>query len=179
MAERTLGQVWGMRLAFLALAGVILFSHLLPLETTPRRWAAPVLLVALCFAWALRRPDYVPAIAVAGVMLLADLLLQRPPGLWALLVLLATEWLKRRDRHMRDTTFLAEWVTVAAVLLGITLAYRLVLSLLIVSSGMLFLSLMQFGMTVLAYPVVAALSHVVFRVRRASPGELDPLGRKT
>ena len=69
-----------MRAAFVGISLLIMFFHLLPLETTPRRWAAPDLLVCLCFAWALRRPDYVPALAVAGVMLLADLMFQRPPG---------------------------------------------------------------------------------------------------
>ncbi|MFW2543352.1 rod shape-determining protein MreD [Primorskyibacter sp. 2E107] len=179
MVERGPAHIWAMRGTYLALAMVVIFLHLLPLQTMPRQFAGPDLLVALTFAWALRRPDYVPMVLVAGVMLLADLLFGRPPGLWAALVLIATEWLKRRDRRMRDTTFVAEWITVAVVLVLLQIAYRLTLGVLIVPGGALFLSVMQCAMTVLVYPAVVGLSHVILRVRRRAPGELDPMGRRT
>ncbi|MFZ7092007.1 rod shape-determining protein MreD [Primorskyibacter sp. 2E233] len=179
MVERGPGHIWAMRCIYLAISVLVIFLHLLPLQTMPRHFAGPDLIVALTFAWALRRPDYVPAILIAGVMLLTDMLFGRPPGLWALLVLLASEWLKRRDRRMRDTTFVAEWLTVTAVLFTITATYRIVLGVLIVPGGALFLSVMEFAMTVLAYPVVVAISHVLFRVRRSAPGEIDPMGRRT
>ena len=165
-----------MRAVLVALCVGIMFFHLLPLETTPQRWAAPDLIVALCFAWALRRPDYVPLLAVAGVMLLADLLFQRPPGLWAALVVLAVHWLKSRERRQRETSFVLEWFTVAGCLVTITLLYRLVLLVLIVSPGAPFLTLMQLVMTILVYPIVVVLSHLAFGVRRSAPGEVDRLG---
>ena len=176
MVDQSPARTWSMRGAFLLLCLVIMFFHLLPLETTPRRWAAPDLMVALCFAWALRRPDYVPALSVAAIMLLADLVFQRPPGLWAALVVLAVEWLKSRERRQRDNTFVLEWITVAGCLFVITLIYRLVLMVLIVSPGALFLTLMQYFMTLAAYPVVVLLSRMVLGVRRSTPGEVDRLG---
>lgn len=177
MAERSATQLWGMRAVYLGLALIVLFIHLLPLQTTPRGFAGPDLLVAITFAWVLRRPDFVPPLAIAGVMLVADMLLQRPPGLWSLLVLLASEWLKGQDRRLRENTFFAEWVTVAIALAAITMLYRLVLGVLIVSPGTLFLVLMQYGTTVLVYPVAVAVSALVFGVRRSAPGEFDPVGR--
>lgn len=177
MVERGPAHIWAMRGAYLALAMVVIFLHLLPLQTLPRSFAGPDLLVAFTFAWALRRPDYVPALLVALVMLLADLLFGRPPGLWAACMLIGTEWLKRRDRRMRDTTFVAEWLTIATLLLMLTAGYRLALAILIVPGGTLFLYATQYAMTVLAYPFAVGLSHVFFRVRRSSPGEVDPMGR--
>jgi rod shape-determining protein MreD len=177
MAENSPARLWSMRAVYVGLALGIAFMHLLPMQTLPRRLAGPDLLTALTFAWALRRPAYVPALLIALVMLAADFLFQRPPGLWALLVLLATEWLKNRARHVRENTFLAEWLTAAGVLLFITLLYRLVLGVLIVLPGMFSLALMQYGMTVLAYPLVAAASFLVFGVRRSTPGEYDHTGR--
>ncbi|MGR3270661.1 rod shape-determining protein MreD [Thalassococcus profundi] len=176
MVDQGAARTWTMRAAFVLICLVIVFFHLLPLETTPRRWAAPDLIVALCFAWALRRPDYVPTFAVAGVMLLADLVFQRPPGLWAALVVLAVEWLKSRERRHRDNTFVLEWITVAGCLLAITLVYRLILLLLIVAPGTMFLTLIQYVMTLAFYPVVVVLSHLIFGVRRSTPGEVDRLG---
>jgi rod shape-determining protein MreD len=131
----------------------------------------------LTLAWAIRRPDYVPMLSIAAVMLVADLLFHRPPGLWAMLVLLAAEWLKPRGRQVRENTFAAEWLTAATALLFITLVYRLVLALLIVTPGMLSLWLMQYGMTVAAYPLVAGLSYLALGVRRSTPGEFDHTGR--
>ena len=63
--------------------------------------------------------------------LLADFLFQRPPGLWAALVVLAAEALKARAVGLRDLPFPVEWVSVGTTLVGITLAYRLVLAVLL------------------------------------------------
>ena len=51
-------RTWPMRLAFVALALVVVFFHLLPLETVPRQWAPPDVLLAFTFAWVLRRPPH-------------------------------------------------------------------------------------------------------------------------
>ncbi|MBN9889197.1 rod shape-determining protein MreD [Salipiger abyssi] len=177
MAEARPARIWIMRGTFVGLSLLVMFYHLLPLDMMPPRYAGPDLLVALCFAWALRRPDYVPALSVAGVMLLADILFQRPPGLWAALVLLATEFLKSRDRRDRESTFAMEWIAVATVLLAITIAYRLVLGLLIVPSGTSFLALMRYAVTVLCYPLVVIVSQYLLGVRRMAPGDFDHAGR--
>ncbi len=177
MAENSPARLWTMRATYLGLALMIFFVHLLPMQIMPQRLAGPDVLTALTFAWALRRPDYVPMISIAAVMLTADLLFHRPPGLWAVLVLLATEWLKPRGRQVRENTFAAEWLTAAMALLFITLIYRLVLALLIVTPGMLSLWLMQYGMTVVAYPLVAGISYLALGVRRSTPGEYDHTGR--
>ncbi len=177
MAERSIFRLWAMRAVFFGIALLIAFVHLLPLETTPRSFAGPDLLTAFVFAWVLRRPDYLPPVCVALVMLLADMLFQRPPGLWALLVLLASEWLKSQDRRLRENTIFAEWLTVALALFIITVLYRVILSLLIVAPGTSFLAAMQFTLTLAVYPLVTAITYLVFGVRRSAPGEFDPVGR--
>lgn len=170
-------KLWGMRAVFVLCALLIMFFHLLPLDPSPSRWAGPDVLVAAVFAWAVRRPDYVPVLLVTGVMLLADMLLQRPPGLWAVLVVCASEWLKSRERRQRETTFALEWLTVAGTLIVITMIYRTAMMVLILSPGALMLSLVQVLMTILVYPIVVGLSYFVFGVRRAAPGDVDRLGR--
>ena len=175
--DQNLLQIWGMRLVFVLTAMVILFFHLLPLNPAPSQWAGPDILVALVFAWAVRRPDYVPILLVAAVMLLADMLLHRPPGLWSVLVVCAAEWLKSRENRQRETTFALEWLTFAGTLIVITLLYRTVLMLLILAPGTIMLSVIQVVMTILAYPVVVAASYFFFGVRRAAPGDVDRLGR--
>ena len=178
MAELRPGKLWAMRLAYLALMLLIMFVHLLPLQLTPSRVAGPDLMVAFTFAWALRRPAYVPIVLIALVMLLADLLFQRPPGLGAGLVLLAAEWLKGKGRYLRENTFVAEWLTVAGTLLLITALYRVILGLLIVAPGTFFMALMQYGLTVFIYPLGAAVRYLGFGIRRKSRGEFEQPGRR-
>jgi rod shape-determining protein MreD len=178
MAEKSTGHLWLMRATFVALALMFMFANLLPLKTTPQAWAGPDLLTGLTFAWALRRPAYVPMLVIVGVFLLADFLLHRPPGLWTLLVLLLSEWLKKRGRQVQDNTFAAEWVTMAGALFALFLAYRMILSILIVETGAFSLWAMQYGMTVAAYPFIVGLSFIAFGLRRTGPGEKDQSGRK-
>lgn len=169
MGERVYMRLWAMRGVFMLLGFGVIFWRILPLNTTPAGWAGPDLIVALAFAWALRRPDYVPPLLIGAIVLLADLMFQRPPGLWAALVVLGSEALKRRAPGLRDMGFGPEWLTVASMIVATMLAYRLILAILIVPQAPLGLSLMQMAMTVLCYPVVVAVSALVFGVRKARP----------
>lgn len=178
MSDLALTRLWGMRLLFALLVCVILFFHLLPLETTPRKWVGPDLLLGLAMAWSLRRPDYVPALGLALLFLLTDMLLQRPPGLWALLALLGCENLKIRARGLRDSGFASEWASVCVIVIGITLAYRLGLMVTFVDLPSLGLTLFEMIMTLLFYPVVVAFTHGVIGVRKAGPGGLDATGSR-
>lgn len=176
MGDNAALQKWIMRVAYVALALLVIFLNLLPLQTLPRGWAGPEIILAVTFAWVLRRPDFVPPWLVAAVLLLADLMFHRPPGLWAALVLVGAETLRARHVGLRDLTFAVEWVSVATTLVAITLGYRVVLAVLMVDQAPLGLSLMQMVMTLLVYPVVVLLSQTVLRVRKPAPGDIDALG---
>lgn len=179
MAENPAYRLWTMRLLYVLLGLVLIFLHLLPLDTLPRGWAGPDIMLALTFAWVLRRPEYVPPLLLAAMFLLGDLMFHRPPGLWAALVLVAAETLRARYIGLRDLTFAVEWVSVASTLIAVTVAYRLVLAVLMVDQAPLGLSLMQLVMTLLAYPVVVVVSQSLFGVRKLAPGDIDALGGRT
>jgi len=166
------------RMSFLGLTGSILFLHLLPLQTLPARWPAPDLLICLTFAWVLRRPEYVTVPLLAIVMLAADMLFMRPPGLMAALVVLGTEFLRGRNQLLRELPFPLEWAMVAGVMLAITLANRLVLLLVMVERPPLGLTLLHLLTTLLAYPLVVLVSRYALGVRKVAPGEVDALGHR-
>lgn len=178
MAEGSATRVWGMRLMYLALALALIFAKLIPLDFQPQAWAGPDLLVAFTFAWVLRRPEFVPALSIGLVVLLADLLFLRPPGLWAALMVLGTQALRNRARNLRDQPFVMEWLAVAVVFLAISMANRLVLAILMVPQAPLGLTIIHMMMTLICYPVVVMLSQWVFGVRKAAPGDLDRLGQR-
>lgn len=178
MAELAISRLWVMRIAYLGLATLIVFFHLLPLDTLPRRWAPPDLLVAFTFAWVLRRPDYVPITAIAAVMLMADLMLQRPPGLMAMLVVLGSEYLRGRAMSASEPSFAGEWAAVAATILAVLIANRLILWLLAVQQAPLGLTLMQAILTAVTYPLVALATHHLMGVRRLPPGDQESVGAR-
>lgn len=179
MAEGAPARVWGMRLMYLVLALAVIFVNLIPLDTQPRNWAGPDLLVALTFAWILRRPEFVPALSVAVVILLADLLFLRPPGLWAALMVMGTQALRSRARILRDQPFVTEWLAVSGIFVAISLGNRLILAVLMVPQAPLGLSVIHVAMTLICYPVVVMISQLVFGVRKSAPGDLDRLGQRT
>lgn len=168
----------GYRLMFLGLAAAVFFLRILPLSTEPVAWPGPDVLLCLALAWVLRRPDFVPAATIVAVFLVEDLILMRPPGLWTLLALFTTEFLRDRAVVLRDIPFLVEWLMVAALMAAMLLVNRLVLEVAMVPQAGLGLSLAQYLSTVAAYPLVVLLSHSVFGLRKVAPGEVDELGHR-
>ncbi len=178
MADHIATYRWFYRGLYLLLAAVVFFFRLLPLGTMPHAMPGPDLILCLTLAWMLRRPDYLPALLIAAVYLLEDLLFMRPPGVWALVVLLGTEFLRVRAAFLREVSLLVEWAAVALVLVGMGLLNRLLLGVAMVPQVGLGPTMMQIGMTVAAYPLVVALSSWAFKVRKPATGEVDAHGRR-
>ncbi|MBE0413598.1 rod shape-determining protein MreD [Yoonia sp.] len=178
MAEAVSASTWAKRLIFLALAFLIIIMQLVPLDMRPPRWAAPDLLLAFTLAWVARRPDCLPVAVVAGIFLLADLLFQRPPGLWAALVVILSETLRRRSREFRNMPLLLEWGTIAFGIVAITLANRVVLAIVMTPQAPLGLTLSQMVLTIAIYPLVVFVNHSLLGVRRLAPGAVDGKGHR-
>lgn len=166
--DRPASQLWVKRGLYMAIAMLVMFLHLLPLDSQPDRWPFPELLIALTYAWVLRRPEYVPILSIAFVMLMADLLLQRPPGLLAALVVLGAAYLRSAAPGMRDGGFVSEWTTVGAVVTAVFMLNRVILGILSVQQAALGPVVIQFMLTIVAYPVIVLLSQSAFGVRRKS-----------
>jgi rod shape-determining protein MreD len=109
------------------------------------------------------------------VLLLDDILLMRPLGLWTLIVLLVSENLRRRVDH---TQLLPFWSEVALVSICIAMAHglnHLALLLLLAETPPLAGQGLQALTTIVTYPFIALFSQLI-GVRRLAPGELDALG---
>lgn len=178
MAETIPHRHWGVMALFAALSLGVLFVQILPLRLIPPQWGGPDLLACLACAVVLRRPESAPAWLIALVFLLADLLLQRPPGLWAALMLLSCEVLRSRIGDLREAGFWLEWLTVAVVLTAATLIYRLALTVTAVEQAPAGQAALHLTATLLAYPAVALLLYFVFGLRKAAPGEVDDRGKR-
>lgn len=178
MADTPLARRWIGRLTYLLIALALIFLRLLPLDTLPRQWAPPDLLLGVTLAWVTRRPDLMPILLIAAVFLLTDLLFQRPPGLWTGLVLILTEMLRARSNSLRDVPFPLEWLTVGFGIVAITVANRAALAIVMTPQAPLALTAIQMAATIVTYPLVVGVSHYIFGVSRPAPGEVDALGHR-
>ncbi|MGB7268090.1 MAG: rod shape-determining protein MreD [Albidovulum sp.] len=178
MVESPATRRLGFRALFIGIAAIIIFFRILPLSTLPPRWPGPELLLCLTVVWVLRRPDYVPALLIAGVFLIDDLLALRPPGLWALIVLLGTEFLRSRENSTRDLPFFAEWMMAGGVIAVMTLANSFVHFLFMIPQASFAQVSVQLVATLMAYPFLALAMQLAFGLRRAATGEVDALGQR-
>lgn len=176
--DKQASHLWAKRGLYLLLATVVVFLHLLPLDTQPDRWPFPDVLIALTFAWVLRRPDYVPTLSIAAVMLMTDLLLQRPPGLMAALVVMGAAYLRSAAPGMRDVGMIGEWTTVGAVITAVFVLNRIILAILSVQQADLGPVVVQVVLTIASYPLIVLLSRSVFGVRRISVAETAGSGAR-
>tara|TARA_R110002096_G_scaffold97490_1_gene217301 strand:+ start:453 stop:992 length:540 start_codon:yes stop_codon:yes gene_type:complete len=178
MADTPTTRVWLGRSIFVLVTLALIFVQLLPLSMIPAVWAAPDWGLAVALVWVARRPDYAPMIVLAGLFFLADLLFQRPPGLWSALVVILSEILRTRAKGIRNMPFALEWGTVSVGIIVITLLNRAVLTVVMTAQAPLGLTLIQMMMTIIFYPLVVAVAHFVFGVSRPSLGQVDSRGHR-
>lgn len=142
---------------------MIFFVRLLPLGMIFPTWFTPDIFVCLIVAWVMRQPKHLPVWLLAGVLLLDDVLFLRPPGLYALLVLLACEFLRSRNALTRDLNFLVEWALAAGLLLACLLADILLQIVFLVPQDSFFALFVMWLWTILCYPFLAGLGKMVLK----------------
>lgn len=178
MADRISANRWIFCIAYFALMFAIILWHILPIQFGPTGYPGPDILLCITMAWVLRRPQYLPALLIAAVFLITDLLFLRPPGLWTALVVLGVEFLRARAATSRDLPFLVEWAMVSAVLVAMHVANRVILSVLLVQQSGFGLVVLQLMATILAYPLIVLLSRLVFGIDNMTPAEVDAMERR-
>ena len=176
MAETASRQVWIGRGVFLGLAFGIMFVQLLPLDQRPTVFSPPDLLLTLALVWAARRPDFVPFVLIGLVFFLADLLFQRPPGLYAALVVIASEVIRGRARTLRETTIFGEAGMIAVAVIAIMFVNRAVLALVLTPQASQVQMILHILATLVAIPFVMGIAQFVFGVRRPVPGQFETKG---
>jgi rod shape-determining protein MreD len=171
-------NVWTYRALLVALVAFVIFVGLLPLGQTFAFIPTPDLIMCLLFAWVIRRPDYVPMVLVAVVGFFADALLMHPLGLWTLIFLVATEYLRRSIVHTEVLSLGDELLQVATVMAASFFAYGLTLALLMADRPPITAQALHMVVTFVFYLPVVGLTQGVFGVRRLQPGEVDILGSR-
>ncbi|MFD1797628.1 rod shape-determining protein MreD [Paracoccus aurantiacus] len=161
--------------AYVGTGLAIMFFKLMPLSPGEARLPGPDLMMCITLAWVLRRPDQLPAVIIAALALIGDLMLGRPFGLWSLMVLIATELLRPRAQRWADQPFLFEWLRVAVLMGLMVIGNRLIMALFLLPLPALGPIMLQWLASVMAYPLVVAAVRSL-GVRRLSAAELEMMG---
>lgn len=176
MAETASRQVWIGRSIYLGLVFAVIFIQLLPLDQRPTLFSPPDVLLALTLVWVARRPDFVPFVMIGFVFFLADLLFQRPPGLFAALVVIASEVIRSRARTLREMTILGEFGMIAIAVIVIALVNRAVLAMVLAPQVSQVQVILHILATLVAIPFVMGVAQFIFGVRRPVPGQFETKG---
>ena len=178
MVRAWINPIWMHRLIFAGVAAFLMFVRLLPLHpSSAGHLPGPDLVLCLAFAWTMRRPEYLPVWLLAAVLLVEDFLLMRPPGLWTALVIMATEFIRSRVALTRELSFGVEWLMVAALMMAVFLAYRLVFDMAFLPQPQFGFAVVQILWSIVVYPVAVAISRYGLDLRKPAAGEVDAYGR--
>ncbi|MCB1358253.1 MAG: rod shape-determining protein MreD [Maritimibacter sp.] len=162
---------WGYALLFAVLAGLVVFLRILPTGGDAGGLPPPDFIVLAGLAWVAQRPDYVPVLLFAALLVVTELLFLRPPGVASGLAVIGLEAMRSRAGLLRERGFFTEWITAGVILALLLVAERIVLAVFFVDQPAFTLAVLGLFVNIAAYPAVAALSVWVLRVRRLAPGE--------
>ncbi len=116
-----------LRCTFLVIAVLLIMLPTLPIQTAFNHIFIPDLLLIMTFTWVMQRPDVIGPITITAVFLFADFILQRPPGLWAVIVLFAATFLGMRAARFKEVFFIYEWATVSVIVVFCYLSQYIVM----------------------------------------------------
>lgn len=165
-------------ISFALIILALMFLRLLPLDTIPATIPPPDLMMIVTFTCLLRRPTYAPVLLIAALFLLADFLLNGPPGLWAALIVAGSEFLRPRATNLRAGSVMSEWLSVAVVIAAVFIGHRIALTALMVPRPAFGFETIQMLLTIACYPIIAFGATALIGLSRDVPGAVDRHGRR-
>lgn len=171
--DREIVWIWSRRFVFVVLSGFIILIQYLPIEDRWPNIPGPDAIVAICFAWTLRRPEIMSPILIAATLLFADLMLSRPPGLWALIVLAGSVYLATRQRDLNQALFGVEWMYVSITILICFLVNYLAMFVFFLPTQNGLITAVQCLITILIYPIVVVASSKLFGIQKTVYSETN------
>lgn|SRR5690625_2020123 len=137
-----------------ALGLLAIYIEAAPLGTGPLAPPSPDLLLAVVVYWSARRPRSTPLLAVFILGLVRDMLTDAPTGVGALALVFAAEFLRRIRHRLARSSFISEWLALAAAAFGTSLFAWLLITLTLTKPPFLAVLFHQSLYTIMLYPLV-------------------------
>jgi len=164
------------RALYVAFVIVVLFLNLTPLNLLPGRYALPDLILIGTLAIIIRRAAYIPYWLAGSVFLIADILLSRPMGLWAMISLIAVEVIRANRMSFRDMFFATEWAVLGLMLFAMYMIQQFVLIFSLSTAFPLGGVIWQIGMAIVAYPIIVLIITKLFGIKKPTTADGSLLG---
>lgn len=173
-------RIWIYRILYAVFGLLAIAIPLLPLGFSPARLAMPDLFFALTIAWTIREQKATPLLLIAALALLADAVLMRPVGLWALLIVVSAELARMNDKLIREGGILAE-LTFFVLTIVVSLLVQNTMLFLVFADTYPLQSLVQIVVfSLVCYTFIILFLHYILRVRGLSsknlPNRLGKVG---
>lgn len=161
----TKSRRWFEVILFALMGFVSIGLPLIPMGLAANSIAFPDVMFALFAAWVIRRPESAPIIGIVFFGVLADALMMRPLGLWALVLFVGMELLRLSERAFRDIPFVLEWLYVSVLLALMLILQNLLLF--VSFDGVYGFSdvIWHWARTVVVYPLVVIILHWGLHIR--------------
>ena len=156
---------WYEVILFVIMGFVSIGLPIVPMGLAANSIAFPDLMFAVFASWVIRRPVSAPVIAIVFLGVLADAMMMRPLGLWALVLFVSMEVLRVSERAFRDIPFVVEWVYVSALFALMLMLQNLLLFVSFDSVYGFTYVVWHWVRTVAIYPVVVAVLHWGLHIR--------------
>lgn len=165
------------RALYFCLGMLGIFAMLTPIAMTPSVFLWPEVMLLMAFALIIRNPVFVPFWLIGLVFLIGDILLARPLGLGAFTAVLATEFLRKNRPAFVEMLFLGEWFSIAILLLAVGIVRALLLAITLAEGIPFWAYMSQYGLSVLAYPIIVGLVSLLFKATKAEETPSHPVRR--
>ncbi len=178
MAEVKKLTIWKARAVYLFICFLIIFIHSIPLDLSPKSFIMPDVMLIITIAVVIRKAAYIPYWLVGSAFLIADIMLNRPLGLWAF-VTVATVEVVRANRFMfRDMFFVTEWLMVTITIVFMFLLQQFLLAFSLAPTLPMDSLIWKMTASALSYPIVVFVITKLFGIRKPSPAEFNMLGNR-
>ena len=138
---------------------------IIPMGLAANSIGFPDVMFAVFAAWVIRRPVSAPIVGIVFFGVLADALMMRPLGLWALVLFVGMELLRLSERAFKDIPFVLEWLYVSGLFALMLLLQNVLLFVSFDSVYILSDVIWHWVRTVLSYPLVVLILHLALRIR--------------
>ena len=123
-----------------------------PITTTPTFFSSPDFLICLIFSWSVNDPKSARLFIILFLTLFADMVWERPLGLWPIFTLIAAEILKTNYSKIKQCGLILKTIFFIFFLSAINAGVKLIAVIGIIKPENFWIWISHFTVTIVAFP---------------------------
>jgi len=151
------------QIIFIIFGLTLIILPLAPVSLLPQKFPFPDLLICFIFAVVISRPKIIPIGSIVFLTVVADFFWYRPWGLWPLVTLLSTEFMRWRLKKNPEISFKLELIYFLFLFIIMLCIERLALLITFSNTFNYKLYVYFYFSNVLTYPIISAGVRFFFR----------------